>query len=181
MNTKHNRRAQNSEERMEQAFLTLLPDKAESKVTVKVICERAHVNRTTFYAHYLDVYDMVDHIQARKQKQVVAMIDATLLPDLSNFVAVIATLFEFVKDNRAFYQMYLAHHSGILVVESQVLRDFAAKNLPELPAEKTARQYRMAFFVSGLGAVMRRCLRNGCVEAPVAMAQLIEDEYRVKG
>lgn len=179
MNTKNNQRHKNSEIKMEQAFFKLLSASPPHKLSVKAICDEAGVNRTTFYAHYLDLYDMIDHIQAGKQREVVAMIDATLQPDLSNFIDVIANLFTFVKDNREFYEMYLTRHSGIMLVESAVLQKFAENQMPELIENVNARRYRMAFFISGLGAVMRRWLREGCQEPPAAMAQLIADEYRV--
>jgi AcrR family transcriptional regulator len=180
MNTKDNRRSQNSRVRMEQAFLELIHKRESEKVSVKAICTLAGVNRSTFYAHYLDIYDLVAHIQEGKQRQVLQMVDTTLAADLSNFVAVIEQLFEFVKTNREFYQIYLANHSGISLLDSKVLTEFSKSQRAYLPQTKIARAYRMTFFVAGLGAVMRRWLREGCLESSKSMAELIEAEYRVK-
>ena len=36
-------------------FLELLKEKPVAKITVKEICERAEINRSTFYKHYQDV------------------------------------------------------------------------------------------------------------------------------
>ena len=45
-------------EAMEGALFRLLQVKPLEKVTVSELCQTAGVNRSTFYAHYLDIYDM---------------------------------------------------------------------------------------------------------------------------
>lgn len=46
-----------------QAFLGLLEKKNYNKISVKDIIETASVNRSTFYAHYLDKEDLMEKIQ----------------------------------------------------------------------------------------------------------------------
>lgn len=48
-----------------QSFIKLLKLKPINKVTVKEICEMSEINRATFYKHYLDVYDLLDKIEAQ--------------------------------------------------------------------------------------------------------------------
>ena len=45
------------------SFITLLKKKPISKITIKEICDVADVNRATFYAHYLDQYDLLHQIE----------------------------------------------------------------------------------------------------------------------
>lgn len=180
MNTKDNQRGINSVVKIEQAFLELLTTDLRNKITVKAICEIAQVNRTTFYAHFTDINDLVTHIQEKKQQEVVVMIDEILLPDLSNFVDAITKLFDFVANNRVFYAVYLNYHSGISLVDSQKLQTFSKLKMPQLSQSKQAREYRMNFFIAGLGAVIRQWIKNDCQESPVVMAQLIEAEYQTQ-
>lgn len=51
-----------SKEYIEGAFLQLLQRKPIEKISVTELCQRAGVNRSTFYAHYLDVYDLMDRV-----------------------------------------------------------------------------------------------------------------------
>lgn len=46
------------------AFAELIKEKPMEKITVKEIAERAEINKTTFYAHYETVYDLVDQLAA---------------------------------------------------------------------------------------------------------------------
>lgn len=45
------------------AFYELIKEKPLEKITVREIAERAEINKTTFYAHYETVYDLVDQLQ----------------------------------------------------------------------------------------------------------------------
>lgn len=40
---------------IQQVFIDLLKQKPLGKITVKEICEKAQINRSTFYKHYEDV------------------------------------------------------------------------------------------------------------------------------
>ena len=60
---KENRSARRSRRMIRQAFEELLQQREFSKITVIDIVERADLNRSTFYAHYPDIYGIVDEIQ----------------------------------------------------------------------------------------------------------------------
>lgn len=72
MNKKNNKQFQGSAMRMEKAMLELINTTLFEKITVRLICERAGVNRSTFYAHYTDIYDMIGQLEANLQKELVS-------------------------------------------------------------------------------------------------------------
>ena len=45
------------------AFLQLRAEKPLRKIPVRELCERAGVGRGTFYAHFLDVYDLNEKLE----------------------------------------------------------------------------------------------------------------------
>lgn len=61
-NEKRNRKQAYSQKVIREAMLNILKTTPLSKVTVTDICKRADVNRTTFYANYDDIYDLLDSI-----------------------------------------------------------------------------------------------------------------------
>lgn len=69
MNIKNNRRFHDTEVRMEAAMLDIMKDTDFEKITVKKICEKAKVNRSTFYAHFIDIYDMLDKMEVELRKE----------------------------------------------------------------------------------------------------------------
>lgn len=48
---------------LKQALLSFLQEKPINKITVKEICERAELNRATFYAHYSDCFALLESIE----------------------------------------------------------------------------------------------------------------------
>ena len=48
---------------LKKALLELMQHKPVNKITVKEICERAELNRATFYAHYSDCFDLLESIE----------------------------------------------------------------------------------------------------------------------
>ena len=49
----------NTASKMDEAFLDLLSKKDFAYITVKEICDKAGVNRSTFYLHYETVSDLL--------------------------------------------------------------------------------------------------------------------------
>ena len=49
----------NAASKMQKSLISLLDKKEFDKITVKEICENAHVNRSTFYLHYDNVNDFL--------------------------------------------------------------------------------------------------------------------------
>ncbi|GAA6394483.1 hypothetical protein I4100191B2_19650 [Clostridiales bacterium] len=54
------------------AFLELRSRKPLEKVTVKELCEKAEINKSTFYTHFTDVYDLSDQLEDDVIQQVIA-------------------------------------------------------------------------------------------------------------
>ena len=52
-----------SRQLLKNALLEILEEKPLGKVTIKEICEKAEINRTTFYKHYKDEYDLYNDLE----------------------------------------------------------------------------------------------------------------------
>ena len=68
----------NTAEKMDKAFLDLLQRKDFSFITVKEICEKAGVNRSTFYLHYETVGDLLEESLEYMQKKFLASFKGSL-------------------------------------------------------------------------------------------------------
>lgn len=58
-----NRNGLKSKEKIKEVFLELMQTKKADEITVSEIVKKADLNRSTFYAHYYDVFDIVNEIQ----------------------------------------------------------------------------------------------------------------------
>ena len=56
-------RIEKTERGIKNAFIELRSKKPLEKITVKELCEMACINKSTFYSHYKDIYDLSDSME----------------------------------------------------------------------------------------------------------------------
>lgn len=56
------KRIRKTQKALKQTILNLLQEKQIEEITVTDICEESEIVRRTFYAHYTDKYDLIEHI-----------------------------------------------------------------------------------------------------------------------
>jgi AcrR family transcriptional regulator len=58
-----NRNARRTRKLIQEAYIELMKEKQYYKITVRELTEKADINRSTFYRHYIDLDDLMDDIQ----------------------------------------------------------------------------------------------------------------------
>ncbi len=102
-------------ERMDEALLSLLLEKDFENITVKDVCTRANVNRSTFYLHYENTADLLEEavalIHRRYQRRFpdlrLSSAEISALPKKNLFFITDQWLLpwlDFVKENRRIYK-----------------------------------------------------------------------------
>ena len=69
------RRVRKTKKAIQDVFCEMTKEKKLNEIAVKELCARADINKSTFYLHYRDVYDLADSIQSILIKDVCAIID----------------------------------------------------------------------------------------------------------
>lgn len=64
-------RVKKTEGSIQQAFLDLRRQKPLEKITVKELCQRAEIHKSTFYSHYEDLYALSDALETQVVEQVI--------------------------------------------------------------------------------------------------------------
>ena len=187
MNTKNNQRSRATDEKIVRAVfeLMLTRHKTVDKVTVREICEKAEINRSTFYAHYQDVYDLVEKVEQSMSRQLTETFFRKLdesAPARDCF----AEIFSFIREHREFYLYYLteSRQYGILQLTWETIRNRAAAVSADPRSFGVDTQedlaYHGIFFLSGLSAMVRLWLQNGCREEPAALYDLLRRQGAVQ-
>ena len=76
---------------MDEAFLELLEEKDFAYITVKEICEKAGVNRSTFYLHYETVNDLL----AESARYIIDKLIANIPQDTADFFEKLTPLYHY--------------------------------------------------------------------------------------
>lgn len=171
MNTKNNKRRRESVAKIEHAFVELLQTKQLNQITVSDICKRAGLNRTTFYANYLDIYDLADKIKEHLEHEIERLYQDERINKFNSNDYL--KLFQHIKDNQLFYKTYfkLGYDNDYKILSydtEQAEKYFNNKHI----------DYHIEFFRHGLNAVVKKWLENDCAETPEEIAEIIQSEYR---
>lgn len=170
MNTPNNRRRKESKSKIEHVFIELLETKELGRISVTDICKAAGVNRSTFYANYVDVFDLADAVQKNLEEDVLSLYQEEMSQGRSSYNFL--KLFRHIKENPSLYRTYFKLNAGkgfrfMLYDKNSALLRFDMRHL----------EYHIEFFGNGLNAVIRRWLANDCRESPEEIFDIIREEY----
>lgn len=178
MNKKGNQRYQETCQRIEGAMIELLEEKGAGQVTVSEICRKAQVHRTTFYGHYDDIPDLMNHVAGQMFSHV--MEGFHLADDEASGEGFIK-LFYYIKENRQMFRSLMDYY-GSRHYEFAILPSRLERHIKEI-MEKAGYEkgesalYYYIFFTEGLKAVIYRWLERDCAESPEKMWKIISKEY----
>lgn len=76
-------RIEKTERSIKQAFMTLRRQRPMEKIKVKELCDLACINKSTFYAHYQDIYALSNALEEEMVQLVVASLPRLTSDDIS--------------------------------------------------------------------------------------------------
>lgn len=170
MNVKNNKRRKESQNKIEKAFVELLQSREIKEISVSDIIKMTGLNRSTFYANYLDIYDLADRVRTNLENE---FTDRFSDYDPSNENSGALLMFTHIKENQLFYKTYfkLCYDDRFLVS----IYDVEQAEKEQLTGNL---RYHIEFFRNGLNAIIKMWLSNGCKESPDEMAEILKQEYR---
>ena len=174
---------------MDQALLLLLEKKKFEYITVKEVCEKAGVNRSTFYLHYENLGDLllesIDYITAQMWKQfdtqtAIRKSDITTIPveQLKLFTPqYLIPFLNFVKDNK---KVFIAATREPVVFRVQnifqkLYSEIFEPILDRFGVTDWKKNYMMMFFLRGTYSVIIEWVKNDCKESVSEISELLTD------
>lgn len=105
-----------TKKRIVDAFVALYEEKDIAQITVRMICEKAGINRSTFYTYYTDVYDL----RTQKQTEIVNEVYETILSKAIEYDSfemddLARMLIEYLKKNNGVPLLFIKRGDSELV------------------------------------------------------------------
>lgn len=165
--------------RMDEAFLKLLEEKDFEYITVKEICEKAGVNRSTFYLHYETVNDLL----TESARYIFDKLIAYMPQDTSEFIERIQTrpleelhlitpeylmpYLNFIKEHRSIFRTAVEHSSVLGMDDAYIAlnRHVFTPILDRFYIPPSKQQYIMLFYINGLMGVINEWLKEDCKDS----------------
>ena len=171
MNVKNNKRRRQSQEKIEKAFIELLQTKELMQITVSEICSKTSLNRSTFYANYVDVFDLADKIRQKLESDVQMLYQDEIEHSYNshNYLK----LFYHIRENQIFYRTYFKlgfdKTDVVGIYDTDLSKEyFNDENI----------DYHIEFFRAGFNAIVKKWLHGGCIETPEQMSEILKSEYQ---
>ncbi len=156
--------------KIEGVFVELIQTKEIEHISVSEICKKAEINRSTFYANYIDIYDLAEKIIERLYNDFLALSDP-YIEDVRNRLD-FTRVFIHIKENQMLYKTYFKLGSmdiGIVGFDEEVAAMFFDMKYLD---------YHIEFFKNGFNAVVKKWLNDGCRETPEEMNNILISEYK---
>lgn len=173
MNTPNNKRKKASREKIEKVFVELIQNKEINEISITDICKKASLNRSTFYANYLDIYDLADKIKEKLEKEIRDLYqeERNIGYNSNDFLK----LFRHIKENQIFYRTFFKLEMDKGYLEMEYDNELAS----QLYNDKFI-EYHIEFFMAGFNAVVKKWLYSGCNETPEEIESILKAEYQNK-
>lgn len=170
MNTKNNKRRKESQEKIEKAFVALLQTHEIKDISVSDLIKITGLNRSTFYANYIDIFDLADKVREALERDF-----SNLFADYDYFNERSGALkmFRHIKENQLFYKTYFK-----LCYDDKHLISVYDPNRAEQEHISANIKYHIEFFRNGLNAIIKLWLAGGCKETPEEMSEVLKTEYQ---
>jgi len=174
---KENRRVRVTKMLLEQSFINRLKEKDISRITIKEICAGADINRSTFYAHYTDQYDLMNKIQDQLIEQVEAYLSPYIHDEMSDVSQeMLEGIFEYIKDNAEICKLLLSEQ-GDIQFQKRVLNLVYGKYMKDLKNDlgigNADADYVYAYTITGCIGVIQKWLNDDMKKTPKFLAKIL--------
>lgn len=172
---KGDRRVKYTKMVLKESFIKLLCKKDISQITIKEICEDADINRTTFYAHYSDQYDLLRKIENELLENI-----SSYLSEYSNVnldsLEMVEKIFDYIKENALLCKLLLTERGDITFQKNVMILvyDIIISNLTSggIIAKEDA-EYIYSFTITGCIGVIQKWFDDGMIKSTRFMAEMI--------
>ena len=148
---------------LHEALLSLLSEKPLESITVRELCERADVNRKTFYNHYLDLDTLLDELEDELVDRFSEQLDVRQqLLYADNPTRFFEKLIDEIEKNEGLLRMqacYIDSRRYLFKMIARERRLLEAMMDPE-QMDPQMMDYYLVFITEGIVAVLRRWLQD---------------------
>ena len=179
---KESRKTQYTKMVLKNSLIELMTEKSISKITIKELCETADINRTTFYSHYEDQYQLLKSIEEEAYSWAKEAIEGfSGKTDKNDTIKYIEKIFEYLIENGNYIQVLMSEQGDInfqrnllgFIYEQCDIN--IINGISKDPAKSGLYELYFVFLVNGSVGLIQHWLKTGLKETPHEMSEIIYD------
>lgn len=179
MNTHNNQKYRNMDKKLKNTMLELLKEMDYEKITVKMICKKADVNRSTFYAHYTDIYEIMEQMEEHLNQELLESYPE-YIPEGNEIFPLwpFIPFLRHIKKHHYFYKIALKQRKSFPLEQgyeqmwNQIVKPkceaAGIRSEPEM-------MYYFVYFQAGFTFALKRWIDTGCRESEEELAKIIQN------
>lgn len=173
---KESRKTRYTKMALQNSLFELLEKKPMGKITIKELCENADINRTTFYAHYTDHYDLLSKIENETlswAKDAVA--NLTAKNDKNENIKIMEEIFQYIADNSKNMKLLMSERGDINFQKQifTIIYQQCGIYFSSVDDISNIRDEYFIFVINGSIGLLQHWLKNGISRTPREMAEII--------
>lgn len=172
---KEDKRVQYTKMFLREALLSLLAEKPIEKITTTELCQKAEINRNTFYSHYYSPKELLDTIEDELIAKLVDSLGTKLKTDSVN--ELISDICRLALEKRELCTIVLPSSGSnsfmdklVPLIKPPIINSWKARGLKMSPSEMDMTFY---FLLEGSSSVVRTWLQEEFPVPPETIAALI--------
>ena len=156
------------------SLIELMKGKPFTKITIKELCEKADINRTTFYAHYHDQEELLKQIEEETLDYIEAMLNKYYNKRSKREVLeMVEEILGFIANNSTSLQVLLSENGDIgfqkklfshFMFKKQVMKYFSEATIKE-----EIKEYWYVYALNGTVGLVQHWLKNNM---PIPVSEL---------
>ena len=176
LSEKRDRRVQYTRRVLRDSLVKLLEQQPIDKISVKALCEAADINRSTFYSHYRDQYDLLQQIQEEVLADLAEnMSSYSFRGSEADLLRIMRRTFEYIAANAALCRVLLADDgdASLQTAIMQIAKEHSESKLRDSGMiDPGMLDYLLLYWVNGCTGMVRFWLNSGARRSAGEMAEM---------
>lgn len=174
---KENRRTLYTKKIIRESLIELLQTNDIHQITVTNICNKADINRGTFYSYYKDAFDLLQSIEDELFDQILRYLNETPAKDYTD--SLLIKVLELIAENKDLCKILLCKQRDGRIID-RILYIASKANLEPL-FDKSSEfdelhfNYLIRYSVGGILSIIQVWLENNLKESPREIVKIINN------
>ena len=181
MNTKgKNRSVQRTQALLKDGLTELMQTKPVQNITVRELTDHINLNRGTFYLHYRDIQNLLEHLENDILDEFIEITNAHQPQDMKGKpFPQICDLYKFLEKNSDFVKLVLVNNQeqNFMNRIKEIIRERCVNDWDEIfaNADPKLSEIYSSYVLSGCIGIIENWIRNGTRQSPEELARYTED------
>ncbi len=162
---------------LRESLTKLMQDKPISRITIKELCEKADINRATFYTHYNDQFDLLKKVEQEIIDDINSYLDSFSFEENNSYALEIMTkIFEYIKENAEICRVLLGANGNIEFQKNIIMivqTRFVAEQKTKKSVDEKVVEFVFTFAATGSIGMIQKWLTEESNIPAADMAKLV--------